>query len=111
MSTSTVHADGHGTTGACTYGRFWNTVGEPRGVEYKGVLALFGTVLALFSLCLALVWHCFTSVLLNLVPVLLVLGPVLLNLVHVLLVLGPVLLRIDLISDLPHASYLYPLGT
>ena len=56
------HADGHGTTGTCTYDRFWNTVGEPRGMEYRGVLALFWHCLALFGPCLALVWHCLASV-------------------------------------------------
>ena len=49
---------------------------------------------------------CFTDVLLNLVPVLLILVPVLLNLVPVLLILGPVLLNLGRFWDLPHASLL-----
>ena len=39
--------------GACPNTRFWDTVGEPRGVEYRGYLALFWHCLAL----LALYWH------------------------------------------------------
>ena len=71
--------DQHRTTGTCTYGRSEAAVGEPRGVEYRGVQALFG----LFWHCLALYWPCIgpqawcnTSVLLSLGPVLLILGPV-----------------------------------
>ena len=42
-----------GTVGTCTYDRFEHQVGEPRGVEYRGVIALFGTVWHCLALCTA----------------------------------------------------------
>ena len=61
------HSTVAGTTGACTYDRFGDTVGEPRGIRTHCIwhcLALFGTVwplLALFGTVLTLFWHCFTE--------------------------------------------------
>ena len=37
LSSCMHHTTVRGTTGACTYGRFWSTVGEPRGIEYRRV--------------------------------------------------------------------------
>ena len=65
--------DGAGVRGACTYGRFRRSVGEPRGMRTQPVLGSQAGLYSSgwFTRPFDWVWTCFMTVLLSLVPVLL----------------------------------------
>ena len=96
--------------GACTYDRFRDVVGEPRGVEYTHVfrsqagyiqLLMFRALVGARGRVLGPVLLSLGPSLLNYGPSLLSLGPSLLNYGPVLLNLGPVL-HCFWTSHMPH---------